>query len=162
LSFWQKDFFDDRAFLFLVGFVLTSSYSAIAAPEKLPTSHIVITEEEAKLPSSKGGALIDRRGITRSPRIELILESEQLHSPMHLNLKFTAFGGAKIDTASVKVTYDKNPPVDLTPRLKEFVAPTGIEIPDADLPVGDHVIRVELKDSDGRLGVASFTLKIEQ
>jgi hypothetical protein len=105
---------------------------------------------------------IDRRGVTRSPRVELILKNEPLRSPMHLNLKFTAFGGSIIDTASVKVTYDKNPPVDLTPRLKEFVAPTGIDIPDVQLPIGDHLIRVELKDSDGRLGSASFTLKVEQ
>jgi hypothetical protein len=162
LNLWQKDFSTIGRFGYLVGFALASSAFAVAAPEKLPASHILITEEEARLPPPKRGSLIDRRGVTRSPRVELILESEQLHSPIHLNLKFTAFGGSKIDTASVKVTYDKSPPVDLTPRLKEFVAPTGIEMPDAELPVGDHVIRVELKDSDGRLGVASFTLKIEQ
>lgn len=144
------------------GLGLTCLAIAITAPTKLYASHVLITEEEAKLPPPKSASAIDRRGVTRSPRVELILGKEPLRSPMHLNIKFTAFSGSIIDTASVKVTYDKNPPVDLTPRLKEFVVPAGIDIPDAQLPVGDHLIRVELKDSDGRLGSASFTLKVEQ
>jgi hypothetical protein len=134
---------------------------AISAPSKLYASHILITDEEAKLPPQKGAAALDRRGITRGPRIELVSEGEPVHSPMHLHLKFEAFGGSKIDPGSVKVTYVKNPMVDLTPRLKEFVQPTGIDMPDVQLPVGDHLIRVDVKDSDGRPGMTSFVLKVE-
>jgi hypothetical protein len=79
---------------------------------------------------------------------------------MHLQLKFESFGGAKIDTDSVKVTYMKSPSVDLTPRLKPFVKPDGIDMPDAELPPGDHVIRVDVKDSEGRTATTSFTLKV--
>lgn len=43
------------------------------------------------------------------------------------------------------MTYLKSPSVDLTPRLKPFVKPDGIDMPDAELPVGDHVIRVDVK-----------------
>jgi len=58
------------------------------------------------------------------------------------------------------VQYLKSPAVDLTPRLKPFVQPTGIDIPDAELPPGDHLIRVDVKDSDGRTATTSFTLKV--
>ena len=134
---------------------------AISAPEKLYATHVLVTDVEAQLPPQKGATAMDRRGITRGPRIEFISDGDSVRSPIHLHLKFEAFGGSKIDTNSVKVTYVKNPTVDLTPRLKEFVQPTGIDMPDVQLPVGDHLIRVDLKDSDGRPGMTSFILKVE-
>jgi hypothetical protein len=142
---------------------LACSATAVSAQSKPAATavHVLITAEEAKLPPLKGATAIDRRGITRGPRIDLVPEADPLHSPMHLLLKFEAFGGAKIVADSVKVTYVKNPAVDLTPRMKEFVQPTGIDMPDVQLPAGDHLIRVDLKDSDGRPGMTSFFLKIE-
>jgi hypothetical protein len=75
-------------------------------------------------------------------------------------VKFQSFGGAKVDTESLKVTYVKNLTVDLTPRLKPFTQSVGIDMPNAVLPVGDHVLRIDLKDSDGRAAATTFTLKI--
>ena len=122
-------------------------------------AHVLITQDEANLPPPKGAVAVDRRGITRGPKI-IVLSSEPVHSPMHLQLKFEAFGGAKIDEDSVKVTYLRTPNVDLTPRIKPFVQVTGIDVPDAELPVGDHMVRVDVKDSDGRSGSASFVLQV--
>jgi len=79
---------------------------------------------------------------------------------MHLQLKFESYGGAKIDPDSLKVTYRRTPNVDLTGRVKPFVQPTGIDMPDAELPPGDHMVRVDIKDSDGRIGTTSFVLKV--
>ena len=121
---------------------------------------VLITEEEAKLPPPRGAVAADRRGITRGPKIDVVLQGGQLHSPMHFQLKFESFGGAKIDPDSVKVTYLRTPNVDLTPRIKPFVQPTGIDMPDVELPVGDHLVRVDIKDSDGRVGSTSFVLKV--
>ena len=121
---------------------------------------VLISADEAKLPPPKGAVSVASRGITRGPKIELVGNTDSVRSPMRLVLKFESFGGAKIDTDSLKVIYMKNPAVDLTPRLKPFVQPTGIDIPDAELPAGDHLIRVDVKDSDGRTATTSFTLKI--
>jgi hypothetical protein len=79
---------------------------------------------------------------------------------MHLQLKFESYGGAKIDPNSVKVTYMRTPNVDLTGRVKPFVQSAGIDIPDVELPLGDHMVRVDVKDSDGRIGSTSFVLKV--
>jgi hypothetical protein len=136
--------------------------AAIGSSAIIPAyaAHVLITEEEAKLPPPKGAVVTDRRGVTRGPKIKVIGESEPMHSPMHLKLTFESFGGAKIDPDSVKVTYLKTPNVDLTPRIKPFVQTAGIDIPDVELPVGDHLIRVDVKDSDGRIGSTSFVLKV--
>lgn len=133
--------------------VVTGSMPAKAA-------HVLITAEEAQLPPPKGAIATDRRGITRGPKVDFVASGEQLHSPMHLQLKFEPFGGAKIDPDSVKVTYMRTPNVDLTPRIKSFVQPTGIDIPDVELPAGEHMVRVDIKDSDGRAGTTSFVLKV--
>ena len=126
----------------------------------VPRSVVLITAEEAKLPPPRGAIVADRRGITRGPKVELVAEGDQYHSPMHLRLKFVSFGGAKIDLDLVKVTYMRTPNVDLTVRVKPFVQPTGIDIPDVELPAGDHMVRVDIKDTDGRPGSTSFVLKV--
>jgi hypothetical protein len=142
-----------RVFALCLATLLAFSVQARAA-------QILITEEEARLPPPKGAVAAERRGITRGPKIDVVSPGNQVHSPMHLLLKFESFGGAKIDPDSVKVTYLRTPNVDLTPRLKSFVQPTGIDVPDVVLPVGDHMVRVDIKDSDGRVGTASFVLKV--
>jgi hypothetical protein len=133
---------------------------ALFAPTPSFAAHVLITSDEAKLPPPKGAVAADRRGITRGPKVEFVAVAEPIHSPMHLQLKFEPFGGAKIDPDSVKVTYLRTPNVDLTPRVKSFIAPTGIDMPDVELPEGEHMVRVDIKDTDGRVGTASFVLKV--
>jgi hypothetical protein len=141
-----------RALILTTGIVVLAS-----SPVKAGT--VLISADEAKLPPPKGAVAVASRGITRGPKVAYV-GSDAAQSPMRLQLKFESFGGAKIDTDSLKVTYMKNPAVDLTPRLKPFVQPTGIDMPGAELPPGDHLIRVDVKDSDGRAASTSFTLKI--
>jgi hypothetical protein len=114
------------------------------------------------LPPLKGAVATATRGITRGPRIELVdtATGGAIHSPMHLQLKFQAFGGAQVDPNAVQVIYLKSPEVDLTNRVKPFVQASGIDMPEALLPPGDHVLRIDVKDTDGRTGTSSFTLKV--
>jgi hypothetical protein len=120
----------------------------------------LITEAEAQLPPPKGAVTADRRGILRAPKVEFVPPGDAVHSPLRLQLKFESFGGAKIDPESVKMTFLRTPNVDLTARIKPFVQAAGIDMPDTELPPGEYMLRVDVKDSDGRIGTASFVLKI--
>ena len=120
----------------------------------------LITKEEAELPPPKGAIAADTRGILRGPRVEIISPNEASHSPLRLQLRFESFGGAKINIDSVKVIYLRTPNVDLTPRVRPFIQADGIDMPDAELPPGEYLVRVDVKDSDGRPGSARFTLKV--
>lgn len=120
---------------------------------------VLITPEEAQLPTPKD--VFASRAITRGPRIDLI-DTGQLRSPLPLKLKFRGFGGATIDTHSLRITYMKSPNIDLTPRVKPFLKPTGIEIQEAEIPPGEHLVRVEIQDSEGRLTTTTFLLSISQ
>jgi hypothetical protein len=120
----------------------------------------LITAEEAMLPPPKGAIAMDRRGIFRSPKVEVVSPSGAVHSPLRLQLKFESFGGATINPDSVKVIYLRTPNVDLTPRVKPFVQADGIDMLEAELPPGEYTVRVDVKDSDGRPGSLSFMLTV--
>ncbi len=134
---------------------------AFAAPvTRAHASEVLITPQEAQLPPQKGAFGVATRGITRGPKIAIVSTPDGLKSPIRLQMNFESFGGAKIDTSTLKVTYLKDPSVDLTDRVKPFVKPEGIDMPDAILPPGDHTLRVDVKDSDGRMATSSIVLKI--
>lgn len=122
---------------------------------------MIITEEEGKRPPPKDMPAPSDRGITRGPKIELDADDKAaLSAPIHLRLKFKTFGSSAIDLSALQATYIREPAVDLTTRLKPFAQPTGIDVPDAQLPPGDHYIQISIKDSDGRTVTKVFKLKI--
>jgi hypothetical protein len=132
---------------------------AVSGSPQAKAGVILITQEEARLPPPR--IKVSSRAITRGPRIEIPdIDDGKLHSPLHFKLKFHAYGGSKIDPSSVTVTYLRGSNIDLTPRVMPYVNAAGIDIPDAEVPAGEHAIRVELKDSEGRAVQTSFTLAV--
>ena len=140
--------------LAIVGIVCIRSVSVGA--------EVLITEQEASLPAAVPTQMTTR-GITRAPRILKLspaADAAVVKSPFKLSLKFESFGGATIDPTTIKVFYLKNPTVDLTERLKSHFKDNGINLETAEAPPGDHPIRMEIKDSEGRTGVSNFMLKV--
>jgi hypothetical protein len=124
---------------------------------------VFITEQEAALPDAAGARQLDMRGITRGPKILVLSPAPDagvVRSPVNLLLKFETYGGAAIDPLSVKVTYLKTPAINLTQRINTSVTPNGIEVHAAEAPPGTHYIRVEVKDSAGRVGSIIFPLMV--
>lgn len=121
----------------------------------------LIKAEEAKLPAAAG--TLTTRGITRGPLIKVVspdLTSGPLKSPLNLKLAFEPHGGAKIDAASVRVSYLKATPVNLLERVKPGVSESGIDLSNAEIPPGEHEIQVTLEDSEGRKSSKVINLTI--
>jgi hypothetical protein len=120
----------------------------------------LITESEAALP--KAAKADSRAGLTRGPSIEIVSPSsdEQVRSPARIALKFVPHSGGQIAPDTVKVIYMSNPRVDLTERIKAYIKPDGLTIPDAEMPAGSHQLLVQVKDSDGRSGKEYLNLKV--
>lgn len=138
---------------------LLTAFIVTVQPPDAGAGVVLITPDEAQLPTPKG--VFAPRAITRGPRIELSdSDSGELRSPLRLQLKFRGFGGANINLDSLHVTYLKQPNVDLTSRLRPYAQLTGIEIPDAEAPPGQHFIRIEIQDSEGRRTVTTFLLNV--
>jgi len=122
---------------------------------------VLITPDEAKLPSSANVG-ITTRGLTRGPGIEQLSPNPDLAvaSPLPLKIKFDIRNNVEIDPDAVKLTYLKSSPVDLTSRIKKHITGTGIEIDQADVPPGTHVLRLDIKDKQGRVGTAMIKLVV--
>lgn len=139
--------------------------AAIGAPRAYAESKGVtlITEEEGSLPAAPSGDLNFRAGVSRGPSIVVVSPKTgdgELKSPFRLQLKFEGRGGAQVDPESVKLVYNKKTAVDLTSRVKPYVLAGGIDLPEAAVPPGEHSIKAEVKDKDGRTGTVIFVIKV--
>lgn len=142
--------------VFIGALALTIAHPKISAAEML------ISEAESKLPQASDSPMATR-GITRGPGIELVSPApgtQNVNSPVPLNVKFVARNNIPIDPASVKLTYLRSPTVDLTDRVKRHVSKDGIDMPQADVPAGNHIIRIDLKDAEGRATSTTITLVV--
>lgn len=133
---------------------LLAQGTAFAAP--------LITAKEAALPPAAGA--LATRGISRGPAIKMVSPEPEaaVKSPFNLKLNFEARGGEKIDPNSVKVVYMKSPFVDLTSRLQSAITPTGIDFQQAEVPPGEHTLRVTVKDSAGRETNSTMTIDVNK
>jgi hypothetical protein len=112
----------------------------------------LITNEEAQLPPAPV-VQIATRGLTRGPTVDQVAPAPDAMVPkgaLELDVTFAAHNGATIDPTKVRVTYLKQPEIDLTQRLKPYITPKGIDARDVTVPPGTHMIRVEVTDSNGR------------
>jgi len=129
---------------------------AASAPAALATPAL-ITEDEARLPDA--AATATTRGITRGPGIRLASPEEVSARSFALRLSIEPRGGARIDPASLKVSYLKSPAVDLTARVRPGLKGNDIELAQVSVPPGRHPIRVSVRDTEGREGIATFQLR---
>jgi hypothetical protein len=115
----------------------------------------LITDEEARAPSQPAPTT---RAITRGPGVRLLTPTEVPARSFALKLAFEPRGGTAIDPQSLRVEYLKQPPVDLTPRVRAGLQGLAIELPQVTVPAGHHPLRVSIRDAEGREGSALIHL----
>ncbi len=119
----------------------------------------LITAAEAQLPPSEADGI--NRNITRGPGIDTVAPSAVgVQGNFRFAVKFKPRNGVEIDPETVRVTYLREPNIDLTARLKEFITAEGIEAPAVIAPPGEHLIAIEAMDKEGRTGRGQVTLTV--
>lgn len=122
----------------------------LAIPPVIANAQVkLITEAEAQAPNQPTP---HTRAITRGPGISLKTPHEVVGKSFAFKILFEPRGGAKIDSASIKFEYLKQPPIDLTERFKSGLNGNQLELLQASVPVGTHPIRVSVRDTEGREG----------
>src|SRR5262249_55162984 len=122
-------------------------------------AEVLITPQEAQLPADTTRT----KDVIRGPRVDVASPAPNAGtttSPLFLKIKFEAHGGAKIDVDSVQITYLRLPPVDLTQRVRPFIKPNGIEMPNAEVPPGIHSLQIDVKDTAERSTKAYITFTV--
>lgn len=127
------------------------------------SAEMLISMSEAAEPNSSDVGMV-KRGLTRGPAIEQVSPSPDrgIMSPLPLKLKFVIRNNIAIDPESVKLTYLKARSIDLTERIKKHIAADGIDMEQAEVPPGTHLLRLDLKDKQGRVGTAIIKLTVKK
>jgi hypothetical protein len=142
-----------------LGLLATACLGASCASAAEPIR--LITQEEASLPPATGSGG-QTRNLTRGPGIDAVAPPPvAINGPFRLAVRFKPRNGVAIDPASVRVTYRRQPAVDLTYRIKAFVSADGIEAPAVIVPRGKHLIEIEATDKEGRVGRSQMTLAVD-
>jgi len=146
------------------GTALAIAFWALALacmPAPAALAEVLITKEEASLPASPNVGMT-MRGLTRGPGIEQMSPkpNQQVTSPLPFKVHFQVRNQIAIDPATVKLTYLKAKPVDLTERIRKHLKPDGIEMSEAEVPPGTHMLRLDLKDQKGRVATAILKLTV--
>lgn len=121
----------------------------------------LITREEAGLPAAAVTAA-GTRNITRGPGIDTLPTPDKGvdGKPFRLAVRFMPSNGVPIDPATVRVFYRRQPPVDITERIKPFITPAGIDAPSVLVPSGSHILEIEAADKEGRVGRRQLKLTV--
>jgi len=97
------------------------------------------------------------------PRIEVVRPQEAgtLPSPLTIVLRFGAAPGAQVDPASFRARYGALG-LDITSRLLPYARldASGLTAENATLPSGSHRIRVQIADTNGRIGERTFRFTV--
>lgn len=142
----------------------TACLALIAAvPSQAQARTPLVTEAEAQLPPPVANEL-SRRAVTRGPTIRALSPDTDVtpvraNEPFRLAMEFVARGGSRIDPASVRVTYLRASPVNITSRLQSFSTANGIQVQDAVLPAGEHTLRVDVSDDQGRTSTSLLSIR---
>lgn len=119
----------------------------------------LVTSQEAALPlsaTSKAG-----RAISRGPAIRQVSPAGPVtpNSPFPLRVEFVGRGGEKIDPATAQVTILRGNNINITQRVRAYITANGIEIPDAMVAPGTHVLQVAISDAGGRQSLANIEIE---
>ena len=113
-----------------------------SSTQTLSLADVLITPSEARLPDADKR----ERGFMSGPKVLLKSpprDATGVKSPFALTIQFERRDGV---------------PVDLTERVKAFLTSSGISMPQAETPPGEHRLHIEIRDVDGRLGAAEFSI----
>lgn len=142
----------------LLCFATLLAFALVAQHPDARAGVVLITPEEALLPTPKD--VFASRAITRGPRIDLAdFDSGQIRSAAAA-AQVQGIWRRHDQPAIVSHDLHESPNVDLTPRVKPFAKPTGIDISEAEVPPGEHLVRVEIHDSEGRQTSTVFLLSV--
>ena len=130
----------------LAGAWFFSPVRAFAAPVNL------ILPQEAQLPPPRE-VPVGSRGVTRGPLIRMVAPGaspQTVGGSFWLRVEFVGRGGARIDPSTLRVRYLRAWEVDISERLRPFATPEALEVREARVPPGRHLLKIDIRDDGGR------------
>lgn len=139
---------------FLTHFLIPQVHSANGKRVEL------ITVQEAGIPDPPPRHFEAERPLAAGPIVEVVSpqNGKTYKSPVPIQIRFQPRDGKEIDLSSFKVELLKLFTIDITYKLLPYTSKDGINLPEADIPPGKHMIRVSLGDVTG--GITNVLLVV--
>ncbi len=155
-----------RLGLLLVGLVGMLVLGAGGHAATMQQEFWLITPEEAAMapaPERPGVGRVDvsREPPDTGPAIEVLKPADGTVPtvPMEVTIRFMP-RSAPVDITTLQISVVKFISIDITDRVRPYVSPTGIQIADAKLPSGKHIVRISLADTGGGVSNKQITMSI--
>lgn len=135
--------------------------TAAAPPAPARGSALLMTAKEAALPSS---TQVGFAGVSVDDGPTIIIDKPgdgaTVSSGFPLYILYDAAGRESIDVDTVKLICRKQPPINLTPRIKQQITAKGIWLENVQLPPGTYRLKLSLADTLGRPAEREFSIKV--
>lgn len=79
--------------------------------------------------------------------------------PIHVRFE-TGPTGHPVDMNSLKLVYKKAWGIDITDRVRAYIAGTEIDVENSELPRGRHTVEIEISDTEGNKSRRFFTVTV--
>ncbi|MBF0562517.1 MAG: hypothetical protein HQL37_10960 [Alphaproteobacteria bacterium] len=147
------------------GLVVLAGMLEVLAPVDLSyaAGSLLVTPQEAAMPPAKYAREKKiMRSVFPGPRITVKspVSLKDVSPPVKIDVAFEPTS-IPIDRDSLKILYVKFVDIDITDRVRPYITPAGIRIPDADLPSGKHTIEIDLRDLDGNVTSSEMTFTVK-
>ncbi len=122
----------------------------------------LITPDEAALESAPEESLVRSRSLNnKGPRIDVLrpVEDAPQQSPFEIQVRFYP-NAAAVNPDSVKVQLVKFIAIDITDRVKPYLSESGINIKEANIPAGKHLVRITVSDGKGETSSREIELQV--
>jgi len=130
-----------------------------------PDGWLITPQEAALAPRAEapGGAPLDvgRQESNLGPTIEILKPNAggKASGPVEIQINFVPKTGP-VDVTSLKVTVVKFIPFDITDRLRDYATADGIQIKEAKIPAGKHIVRISVADAQGTRSVKEIEFEV--
>lgn len=149
--------------LLAVSLALTTS-----VPGSYANSWLITPEEAAMEPAAQADPLqggehfaIGREDVEVGPIITV--EKPKMgvpqNSPMEIVVKFVP-RSHPVDLSSLEVELVKFINIDITDRVTEYTTEQGIQLKEANVPLGSHRVRIALADTTGAVSIQEFLFEV--
>ncbi|MDR3403601.1 MAG: hypothetical protein P4L99_13970 [Chthoniobacter sp.] len=144
--------------LSLVAVIFGSCLAAAAPPVELLTPSEAAQPNQPRAKDNAGVEVpltqSETKPVAGAPQIvvETPTQGVGVSAPFPVIIRFVPASGAKINLDSLKVDVLKLIPISLLSRVKPYLSPTGINVPEAKIPAGTYNVRIVVADDQGREG----------
>lgn len=144
-----------RRIWFLSNFLAVISVLFICFTAEVIAGNWLITHEEAKMQIRDGSYADPISAIEGSGPVIVVKRPkmlQRLSSPIDILVSFEpGVNGGIADMQTLKVTLVGWIDIDITGRLTKYISGTNLDVKQADLPSGDHRLRMSIKDVAGKV-----------